>query len=372
MYHIPLLDNILKKSCVEAPYYLYTTKQVEEIYKSILLFNMRFYSVSEFKKSLAFMPKKDIQNLNLNVRLDPILLLNFRGFLFYLIKNNICNKNEVIKSLDKFELNKQPKEQILRNLDIIPFIRETGVLTNYFKEIFEFPKVLDPKEVKDLCIKNIKVLKPSLKNYAYKKLRFIATSNNCTLDDLVSDLVYQACCSCYDLQSKLRSNHLLNSIRQSVTNYGTNLIYFYTAQSRQRIVEEENGFSSKLFSFNIGNAEGEEEDLLNIIPADDSSKDEIERKLSLYFEQKRAIETKGKESAQARLLAILSNDCQDFVDWYNKTVNNKKEVTQVIDIQELEKSKFLETVQKFLKLEKDKKTWNNMIEQLRPRLIDLL
>lgn len=368
MYHIPVLDKVLKSSLKTYPYYLYKEEQINSLYKSILLLNMRFYSVNQFKKEISFLPKEDQKSLNENIRSNPNLMLNLRGFLYNIIQNNLVKKEDILKSFKEFEVsNNKSYFSTLQNLEIIPFIRNTGVLKDYIQEIKSYPPALPPKEVKKLCVQEVKKITPYLKNYTYKKLRFLATSNVSTLEDLQSSLICDVCNSCYDLQGKYRGLHLTNSIRKTVTNLAINLIYYYTAKSRQQLVATDEGYSSKVVSLNVTNDNGEENSILNLIPSENPSQEIIERKSSLYFIKQRLVEKYGQESTLHRLAQILDNNCQDFVAWYNK--QKKGSFKEVIDIQEKEGNKFLFVLQKYFG--KTKEEFNTFLINAKPQFIDL-
>ena len=156
MYHIPVLDKVLKSSLKTYPYYLYNEEQINSLYKSILLLNMRFYSVSQFKKEISFLSKEDQKSLNENIRSNPNLMLSLRGFLYNIIQNNLVKKEDILRSFKEFEVsNNKSYSSILQNLEIIPFIRDTGVLKDYIQEIKSYPPALPPKEVKKLCTQEV-------------------------------------------------------------------------------------------------------------------------------------------------------------------------------------------------------------------------
>lgn len=368
MYHIPVLDSILKKSLTEKPIYFYNSKEMENLYKSIILLSMRFYSVAKFKSTLNFLSKEDLEVLKNNVRYDHNLLLNVRSFVYALIQNKVKTDSDGVKLMIKFNLlDKNNQNSSSQNLDLLRLIKDTGILNSHFKQIQEFPQVLMPAEAKALCQKEVKSLMPQIKNFTYRKLRFIANSNNCTMEDLHSSLVSAVCVGFYNLQSNYRGKHLTNFLKRTIKGTGNNLIKYYTAKSRQRLVSTEDGFTSKVVSTSIGDSD-EEKDVLDFVGSEDSNLKDIELRTSLFFQKKQVQEKYGEKSNQARLLEILSNDSKDFVKWYNKQRGTKFKT--VISIQEEEEKKFLKVVRVYFGLDQNK--WDALLKNIKPRIVDLL
>lgn len=368
MYHIPVLDSILKKSLSEKPIYFYNSQEMENLYKAIILLSMRFYSVAKFKSSLKFLSKEDLKSLKNNIWYDHNLLLNVRSFIYALIQNKVKTDVEGLKLMIKFNLlSKENYNCSSQNLDLLRLLKDTGILNSHFKEIQEFPEVLMPKEARALCQKEIKSLMPQIKNFTYKKLRFIANSNNCSIEDLHSSLVSAVCVSFFNLQGNYRGKHLTNFLKRVIKGTGNNLIKYYTAKSRQRLVSTEEGFTSKVVSTSIGDSE-DEKDVLDFVGAEDNNLKDIELRTSLFFQKKQVQEQYGEKSNQARLLEILSNDSKDFVKWYNKQKGTK--FRNVISIQEEEDKKFLKVVRIYFGLDQNK--WDALLKNIKPRIVDLL
>lgn len=364
MYHIPVLDNLLKKSLKEYPYYLYNKKQVYALYEAIVLLNMKFCSAKEFRSMIDFLPKSDIQNLANTIHTSSILMLNLRGFLFEIIQKGLSSTEEVLNCLKKFGLYKEElHNSSIQNLQIILFLNEAHSLDEYISQIKNLPPALPPIEVKKLCEENIKKLSPFLKNYTYRKLRFLANNNVSSMEDLYSTLVCAVCTNCYDLQGKFRGLRLLNSLRRGAINAGLNIIYFYTSKSRQRVIEEDDGFINRIVSTNVTNDSGKEEDLFNFLPFEDTSKQAIELKTNIYYEKKRLLNICDKDSALIKLLDIMDNNNSEFVSWYNKKY--RKNIKEVVSVQEETGDKFLDNIQSYLDI--SKKSLDFLISEIKFR-----
>ena len=369
MYHIPVLDSLLQKSLTVKPIYYYNAKEIESIYKSVILLSMRFYNCKQFKSALSFLDKSDIQALSTNIHFDSNLLLKIRGFVYDLIQNPVSSNDEGKTRMVKFNLiNKKSYATSIQNLDLLRLIKDTKFLEKHFTQIKSFPEPLTPKEATILCANTVKTLMPVIKSFTYKKLRFLANSNCCSLEDLHSTLVSAICANCYDIQANYRGKHLLNFLKRTIKSTGLNLIGYYTAQSRQRLVEDEEGFSSKVMSSSISTEDGSDSNIFDLIGEEDPGIETIEMRTSLFFQMKKLIDEYGENSKEARLLAILSNKSKDFVKWYN--IQKGVHFTNVIDIQEEEGKRFMYTLQLYFGLGQSE--FDALLKDIKPRVIDLL
>lgn len=367
MYYIPLLDTVLKKAMLEKPIYTCNDYEMTSLYQNIVLLSMRFIDVRKFKSNLDFLPKDDLKRLCAKVREDATILLNLRGFIYYLFQNRVSSLEEIYKGLKTFEIYKGSNlRDSIQNLDIISLIKDTNLLDAYREEIRNLPPVLTPKEAKKLCVENIKKLKPFFNMYIYKKLRFLVIANEVSQEDLMSSLISIACVNCYDLQSQYRDQHLFNSLKKAATRFGLNMIGYYTAKSRQRLTKAGDSYSNKMISTSID--ESNSEDILNYVAADNEDFHNAEvsssfRSLEIITENKY-----GKDSVIARLTKILGNNNKGFVLWYNQKKHTRYK--EVIEIQEREKAKFTSNIQQYLGISSDR--YNKVIEMLRPKLQNYL
>lgn len=369
MYIIPILDEVLKKSLKKKPYYKYTEREINELYQSIILLNMNFLSVCQFKRNLKFLDKDDLKRLSTNIRLDSTLMLKFRGFLFYIIQNSITERQQVLESFKLYGLTKgYSLGTIYQNLKIIPFLNETKILYPYFAKIKKLPPALTPKQVEDLCVKVVKQIKPYLQAYVYKKLRFLISSDYLTMEDLVSTLISNVCINCYNLQGKIRGKHLLNSLKVVSANTGKNIIQYYTSKARRRLESNDDGFTNKVQSINIVDDNGEENDFLNLLGQDgDYQQTENQHYLSNYYIM--LLNRYGEDSKIVKFFKILTNTCDEFVAWYNGKRKNRHYV-DVYEIQEVEKNRFTTIIKIFLKVSES--TWRRLVQIIKPMALDYM
>lgn len=370
MYHIPMLDNLLQKSLTSKPIYYYKEKEMEDLYKATILLSMRFYSCKQFKKALPFLSTADAQTLSLNIRFDSNLLLKMRGFIYDLIQKNVKTQEQGRSCMLKFKLlDRKQYNSSIQNLDILRLIKDSKFLTKYYSQIKSFPEPLTPDEASKLCESAVKTLMPQIRNFTYRKLRFLANSNQCSLEDLHSTLVSAICANCYDLQANYRGKHLINFLKRTVKSTGLNLIGYYTAKSRQRLVAEDDGeFSTKVLSATASKDDGEEANMFDFIGEEDPKIKQIELRSSLYFTTQKVIKEKSEKSAEARLMGIISNNCKDFVQWYN--IQKNVRFTEVIQIQEEEGERFLRTLQIYFGMGQSE--FDALLKDIKPRVIDLL
>jgi len=111
------------------------------------------------------------------------------------------------------------------------------------------------REISNTCAEILQSIDEYLRKFSYRKLRFIATSNNMKLDDLVADLQIKAIKSFYHVIPFKSPQHTINTIKRAAHNEGINLIKRYTAGKRTRLTADgEGGFNSTLISLFYRNA----------------------------------------------------------------------------------------------------------------------
>jgi len=106
-----------------------------------------------------------------------------------------------------------------------------------------FPiKSIGPKHLARLELEHLSLVKPHAKNYVYHYARFLTKGDSClSLEDLTNDLIALALRGMRWYYPFLSGLHLTNTMRRTITNRGRGLITYYTAESRQRRVIDEDG-----------------------------------------------------------------------------------------------------------------------------------
>lgn len=88
-------------------------------------------------------------------------------------------------------------------------------------------------------------------NKVKKKLFFVASSCNYEFQDLVNELLCKAIVGFYELSiSGKESLHVMNSLRTACSNQALNMIKYFNAQKRSRLVKNGNSFTLTIVSEN--------------------------------------------------------------------------------------------------------------------------
>jgi len=88
-----------------------------------------------------------------------------------------------------------------------------------------------------------------ISKFVYRKLRFIATGNNMSLQDIKNELLCRAVQVFYMSAPQCTSSlHLLNKMKQGIHNQGMNLITYYTSKKRARCVQDGEQYTNTVVS----------------------------------------------------------------------------------------------------------------------------
>jgi hypothetical protein len=94
--------------------------------------------------------------------------------------------------------------------------------------------------------------------FVYKKLEFIATSNNMDFKDISADLNEKAIAVFYNLIPFIDGEHLIRSIKRTIHNEGINMIKFYNAEKRKRLHSDKDGYHNNIITMDLVNVENNE------------------------------------------------------------------------------------------------------------------
>lgn len=153
-------------------------------------------------------------------------------------------------------------------------------------------------------------ISPFLKKFAGTKLRFISTSNNYQVYDLVNELkvkTIQTCRWVYPFRTK---DHIFNCCKKSAHNAGINMIYHWTSKKRARLTETDQGDFQNRQIFIQGEGGNEQISLPNL---PDNSVD-IDQRLSFESLMNRF---EGRDRLMLRLLS-QDDTCEPFLRWCNR------------------------------------------------------
>ena len=395
MYHIPVFDKIISKAIDSERYVNFNEEQVNILYRALTLYGLGLIKAKPFNDMLVYVDKKGKKRnllegnervkIRYAVQIDTKVILSLRGFIYFLVQNNVFNipegnESKITALAYYFGLD-------VEDLWILDFIRNQKLLNKeYIELIHSFPPALTPNQAKKICTEAFKSLRGYLRTYAYNKLRFICSSNNLQIEDMFSPLEYTVCHSCYNTIAQKRGTYLVNSLKQSIHNEVINTIMFYTSKARKRLegnkiegTEDYNYYlgkgSSEFYNTEFENIvrsinisiDGEgSEDLLEFIGGVDDS-EKIESSASMYFLNKKILEAYGKNSLQYRFAKIVHNKNFDFLNWYN--INKGTNEASISDIQQIEGDEFPQLLCKYFNITKP--DYEKLVQDMKPFYKDL-
>ena len=372
MEHIPVLDNFLRENFSESRIWSLSTKQVDLLYKNIILLSANLLKTKDFNQELKFLDSLERKELRKAVRESPRILLGLRGFIFKIIQESPTKLKDIYKYYKDYELYRNSfNTPISTNLLVLPFIKRSGILNDYAVIIKNQPKALTPKEAKILCKDELKKLHPYIQGYTYKKLRFIYHSNNMEFEDMVNTLECSICNSCYITLANRRGLHLTNTLRRGITNAGINLIKYYNTRGRRRLIADEGedtGYSNIILSTNVISDCGEDGDLIEStdIYCEDN-REYLELRSTFFLAKKYLQEKYGEASIQARLIDILSNQSNEFITWYNEKY--KMHYNDISSIADDTGSRFYSIIKEYFNLREP--AFKRILNQIKPHLIEM-
>lgn len=216
---------------------------------------MHSCSAFDFHRSLKKVLPRNywpaIKKLRMEMKQSGYVLLNYRAFLYETVHDYLVSEDAVSRV--------EPRGVRLgicsgdaRNAIRCGAVTDTSVL-EYVRKLTpsELESVIDVLAIQRVYHEFEDNLRKYATNYVGYKLRFISNSCNIEPNDLVSDIILKAVEAHYwTYPSTMTPAHRLNYLRRSCTNTGLNLIYYYTADKRSRLIGNHEGFELKMVSEN--------------------------------------------------------------------------------------------------------------------------
>lgn len=185
-------------------------------------------------------------------------------------------------------------------------------------------KALSMKYIKDLFDSIFKGVHVYIKSLVYRKLRFVAKSQNLSLEDLQGDVLLKVCQAYYkSVPSTMSPDHIANYLRRAAHNHIMNMISSATTQKRGRLINagtdrnNERMFSMVVLSenqLNINSQDGEEVHY-DELGSDTNEADKLDLKISVtqLLEQSKADRKKFK-----MLLVLMGTHSKAFTSFLRK------------------------------------------------------
>lgn len=167
-----------------------------------------------------------------------------------------------------------------------------------------------------------KALMPTIRNVVYKKMRFLANSENMELADFHNELMCKAILAYYMMVPTVRTDaHVINSLRVACTNHALNIINAKTSHKRRRMDNMgSDGFGGYSFSLRTVSENQMMVTVDGIVEQydgtmNDANSGHAERLLStLSYE--RLLQRMGRTTVRENILSILSGtECPRFTTY---------------------------------------------------------
>lgn len=208
---------------------------------------------ASFRKIVQKSEKPKIKKFRLLIKRSGYVVLNYRAFVYHVmdLPLNLTSKarNErVLKLAKDFDIRLRDAHNTQNPLiyDDIDFIHQVQDLNTK-----QFDSVVQVHKIKRSLNEMIQPLTKHSQRYALKKLRFIAKSCNLDIRDLTSEMLIKAIEAFYWTFPNEKSDaHTLNFLRRTCSNHGINMIQYYTARRRSRLVERGGEFELMVVSEN--------------------------------------------------------------------------------------------------------------------------
>lgn len=234
-YLSPVTLKIAKMSGFELdPFETGIEDKLQSITSSLLIRTLQLGSCSQAREVLSLFRsdlRKDFVERAV-ANFESVVKVKYA--IYTIFKNDIqgeANRRMVFKEIDLDQ----------RNYGLVEFIETEPILKEAILKKEIKGTFLLPEQMRNECDMYLRKINSYITRYAIAKLRFIATSNNYAIADLVNELKSKAVRSYYRNWLFLSDGHLLSTVKSSVKNTGKNSIKKYTTKSKGRLLQNEDG-----------------------------------------------------------------------------------------------------------------------------------
>lgn len=263
-------------------------------------------------------------------------VIMWNQFLQMMFKQNVSQALAVAKAkdfgieVDDFEI-----------FQYLPFVDQ--------KEIANLQNLNGPYNLKEMKTKVWEIYKKHeklIEAFTRKKLSFLANKNPQNMIDIINDVKVAYLAKVEIFLVYYQGNDLGKMLNASMTNYINNYVNSRTSGKRNdfTLVKDEDGVKSSVYNLVSTTIEvdGEETDLLNTLDTGASSTEykriEIKNSCKALLNAYKPVNQKNGQIIE-EVMKILSNDNQNYIDWYNAQENtNFQDITEIAEEKNLLKS----------------------------------
>lgn len=308
---------------------LYDTQQTI-LLRYIVGYILRIYSFIELRKNLRFLKPRQILDCREKMTNDWNLAVALRLAIYTIAQKQIKNRKKIISIFIEHGLKPDDATiyfNLVTNGDIMAVQQRA-----YFLQIPSIAKLRTD------CAELIKSqgIKQYVEKFVNKKLRAFAHSNNLTVKDFENELLAEGVRCYFNTIPNLSGQHLLNYIKVAIKRRGHDLISYYRAGRRLRLIPESEMASG--FTNTIRTIDGIVEDC------------EPDRYLGInemYIDYNNLLLKYSDGKRRALRLMGLDDDLH-FIEWWNRQHRKSQRTTTDIFYQHDTPEDYINTIRRFI------------------------
>lgn len=332
----------------------------KQIYELCLLYVLKKLSAAAFQAQLKTITKKSCTKFRLELIQSTYIIRNLKAFIIALSRAKLNAENLA----ERFSIG-------VEDLTACRVSKKLISGFDYTKKISM--RVCNLKKLDAKLEGIIRELQIYCNRFVRKKLLFVLRSCNFEVHDLAGELICKAITTFYHTSIECRTKlHTLNFLRMTCKNHGNNMINYFTAKKRSRLIqvgEGGNEFSLTIVSENQLNLleNGEEANYDSLSGGYDSSEQvileqSVAQVFSSYSNEKKKVGFTGmvKTEFVKLLMGFYNKGFTEFL--YKKGVKYSND--EYID--RVKTSRYIELVANYLEV--DKLRTKTLLMSLRKKL----
>ena len=232
-YSTPLINRVVHEAGIEDEYFELARDGQVQIVQGMLLYVLHAYDHKHCRREYYtndVLTATQASQLRRAAVINGELTVAFKQAIYRLLREPRLASNVETRKRVFVECGLHPQDLPLWN-----FVHGHAThLRRVASGFYEPPR--DLRAIQLECAEFVQSIEVWIKKFAYRKLRFVATSNNFSLDDIVNDLRIKAVSSYYQIYPKAESlAHHQNMVKRAIHHDGINIITSSTSKSRARL-----------------------------------------------------------------------------------------------------------------------------------------
>ena len=232
-YSTPIINQVVHEAAIEDEYFALAREDQARIVQGMLLYILHGYDHKHCRREYYtndLLTATHATQLRRAAVINGVLTVAFKQAVFRLLREPRTAASSEDRRRVFVECGLHPQDAPLWNL----IQDHTAHLRMIASSFYEPPRGMADIQIE--CAAFVQSIEVWIKKFAYRKLRFVATSNNFSLDDIVNDLRIKAVSSYYQIYPKAQSlAHHQNMVKRSIHHDGMNIITDNTSKKRARL-----------------------------------------------------------------------------------------------------------------------------------------